>query len=320
MGIISLTKGIVTLSTVGGTLIGSYFATNTLSNSEKESPAQVVSVDNGGSVGAVKKDSEELRGKEEAEQSKSISSDSSEGTREIKNPAKTEDSSPEVKENSNTSAEDSSQQEGERRDISGKEIQFTDESLRSEDTSSSDISSSEEEDNTENLEVIEEEPKEVFDNFDDYEEDDLDDDEEETRIQLSMIVGEYIAKLQENDNGDVLEVSCDNWIRESDQRIGKRKVEEETCKSRKNRSSWGKGGRISQPTVWLEVEKSKSKEILNHYGLWRDGISKFSDTEKAKWNTRDKDNNGNWSCSRETCQQNKKKFLISCDLFAEQNK
>ncbi|ADX97783.1 hypothetical protein [Mycoplasma suis] len=296
-----LTKLLVSFCTVGGGSVGAFFASNPFiggikggekeqvvksQEKEKESPTEVSPKTTTEEAQGVKTQEEDSKSKEDLEQSQS--------DQELIN----SDQQTDLKVSENDSKETQSQ-----------EIQFEDQTIRRELENSSGFS----DENTEEIEEVKEEVKESFDTFEEYEEED--DLEDEEGLSSSAKVGEYIGKVREDGSGNVLEVTCDNWIKEYDGNIGRREVKDkQECEGRKKRSSWGKGG-LTQPTAWLEIDKSKAKKVLVHYGLWIDKVSSFTGKEKDKWNTRDRENRGNWTCSRETFGHNEKKFLISCDLY-----
>ncbi|ADX97792.1 hypothetical protein [Mycoplasma suis] len=170
----------------------------------------------------------------------------------------------------------------------------------------------------------ESEDEETFGSFEDYEKgyyrDDSDDEEEGISNPSSLFVAEYIEKKGENQQGEALEVTCEDWTTDSWGELRKKsEVSKSECDYRKKRDIWSKKGG-SQPTVWLNVEQTKAKKILEKYGLWKGENSKFTTQKQNRWFTEKanfRETEGKWDCNREYSEHNSKNFLISCDFFIE---
>ncbi|ADX97794.1 hypothetical protein [Mycoplasma suis] len=172
---------------------------------------------------------------------------------------------------------------------------------------------SEQIDSEETLEEIAEE-EEGFERFEEYE-----GDEEE---QQSLEVAEYIKKEEENERGEVLRVSCEDWTLDGIGGIKKKGagVSGEECEYRRRRDSWGKEG-MPQPLVWIDVVQSRAKKILENYGLWKDNVSIFKTNKNKRWTTKSqyKENTGEWDCTRKYSRQKEGNFLIACDFYKSQS-
>ncbi|ADX97780.1 hypothetical protein [Mycoplasma suis] len=324
MGLLALSKLTVSLSTVGGALLGSYFAVPSLLAGENGSTNPTVPElskvsQNVGSVDSLPLNQQPSNTPEQGSQG----AQETEKREELGGVEAHKETSPTPEKEGegqilNSSLTRSDEKTKDRQEDNWRNIEFSDDTLKNEDTTIKEIDGlggnesndenvylSDSEESEEDKEEIEEE----LQSFEYYEDDYSDEEDEEGTTNTRLNVAKYIKKVGDDLGNSV----CENWMRGSGVNI-KKLVDQESCKNEVRGKRWNRKGDSEQPTVWLESELSQTKKLLLEYGLWTEG-HQFRSDSNSKWDIEHKENSGlQWSCKREIS-LDERDFWISCDLF-----
>ncbi|ADX97788.1 hypothetical protein [Mycoplasma suis] len=322
-----LSKLLVSACTVGGGSFGAYVAGFMGNNETKQEILRNEESDSSLELGSGSSEGKREEGKVSQSDNKGEEQQTSGETRERKESLSSKPIQKDLREDSDSHSDQ--QDPATSSEPREPEFSFDSELLQSELQNSVDISTELEEDEVETQQISEEEK---FDDFEEYEkedydsfenDDDLEEDGEEgifsrRNSAVSLEVAEYVVKEEEDYYGTVTKVSCKKWIRGYGDEINEREMDRQDCESKKKITEWGKK-KGAQSKVWLDVEKSKARKVLNHYGLWSKELSEFTTLGKSKWITKGKDNSLGWECVRENSPY-KNNFWISCEYYREPTK
>ncbi|ADX97782.1 ICP22 family protein [Mycoplasma suis] len=289
MGVFTLAKGIITLSTAGGSLLGGYFASNL--STEKENVELV---------------SPELPPQQDQESS--IKNDSDESL-------KGEKEQPSVDESRELGeSEDRNKDEGDRSsgDISDEEnSQITEPEIDNNNVTFDSPWLNQALEGTEKYVPLKEEENdkereddgEIFEEF--YNDDEFAGEEDEELEPKDPRVAYYIKTGSEDSMEQRKGPICQSWVRGNGIHHSVQSLSDKDCQDSIKGKSWGQESSIPL-LVWIDVDQGQTKRVLEHYKLW-DNTSSFKNNQKRKyWTT------GNWMCRRERSSDNKR-FLIDCD-------
>ncbi|ADX97793.1 hypothetical protein [Mycoplasma suis] len=299
MSIFVLSKGIAAISTIGGALLGGYFATTQLREEEKEKTIVLEKEDP--SKPEIEKIPEEPRGSPELQGNPISGTESDVGV----NQGRREDEVDQKKVNDQHDTKDEGSSNDLERNLTGQDVELTDSRLLKELEGTTNFETSSGKEDLEESDEVNEESEEEFDEFEDDYEVSGEDDEEEMSRELKIV--DYIKTGNENRDWTEQGPICEKWIRsgENNHSISREKNIGE-CNNLINQKIPKQEEQLL--LSWLDVDRVKAKKVLEHYGLWKTGI-RFKDEKRKNWQI------NNWSCSRKSFGNHR--FIITCDYYPE---
>ncbi|WP_232500273.1 hypothetical protein [Mycoplasma suis] len=295
----------MTFSTLGGTVVGGYFASNSSLMGENTNSQITENLSGDGqSVGAENEDTHKPQDQNDHPENKASVSGN-----EASNPTPQLLSSSASTEGSEVSEE----QEPRDPSASNTQVSETQTSTQNDNTNWLDRSSSSEssDDGTDWYRDDGEEetvPEEESEHFDEFDEDDYPREEDEEERSSSPIVATYISGVNVGEDSSIEGPICDQWFSERSE--NKRRTTGEACKSSYQGRSWGRKSGTSDPSVWLSVNENYAGRILKHYGLFEKGKTKY-EKNNSRWKT------VSWWCDRERVSEESNNLLVLCDYYPE---
>ncbi|ADX97735.1 hypothetical protein [Mycoplasma suis] len=300
-------KLLVTFSTLGGTVVGGYFASNSSLMGENIN-SQIIKKpsEDGQSVGAENESSHKTQDQNNRTENKASVSGN-------------ETSNPEAQQTSQHSLTDTSTgldsegQEPRVPSVSDTLVPASQTNTQNDNTNWLDRNSNSDssDDGTDWYRDDggeETSPEEESEHFDEFDEDDYPREEDEEERSSSPIVATYISGVNVGEDSSIEGPICDQWFFERSE--NKKRTTGEECKSSYQGRNWSRKSGTSDPSVWLSVNENYAGRILKHYGLFEKGKTKY-EKNNSRWKT------GSWWCDRERASENSNDLLVMCDYYPE---